>query len=103
MSKFKELINGEKPVLIDFHATWCGPCKSMSPVIDNVAKALKGKAKVIKIDIDKNQELAQKLNIRGVPTFIIYQNGEIMWRESGMQSGANMVKQVESLIATVNA
>jgi len=102
MSKFKELINGDKPVLIDFYATWCGPCKSMSPVIDNVAKALKGKARVIKIDIDKNQELAQKLNIRGVPTFMIYQNGKIMWRESGMQSGTNMVKQVEALINPVN-
>jgi len=98
MSKFEELINGEKPVLIDFHATWCGPCKAMNPVIKDVAKSLKENATVIKIDIDKNQGLAQKLGIRGVPTFIIYQNGEIKWRDSGMQSGTNLVNQVMELV-----
>ena len=98
MSKFKELINGEKPVLVDFHATWCGPCKSMNPVIKNVARELKDQATVIKIDIDKNQSLASKLQIQGVPTFVIYQNGEIKWRASGMQSGASLVNQVKELI-----
>ena len=97
MGKFEDLINGDKPVLIDFHATWCGPCQSMNPIIKDVAKKLKDKATVIKIDIDKNEALANKLNIRGVPTFIIYKKGEIMWRNSGMQSGTNLINQVLEL------
>lgn len=97
MGKFEDLINGDKPVLIDFHAIWCGPCKSMNPVIKEVAKSLKGKATVIKIDIDKNEHLANKLNIRGVPTFIIYKKGEIVWRDSGMQSGTNLINQILEL------
>lgn len=97
MSKFKELINGEKPVLVDFHATWCGPCKSMDPIIKDVSKKLKGKATVIKIDIDKNPALSNSLQIKGVPTFVIYQKGNIVWRASGMQSGKNLIDQVESI------
>lgn len=98
MSTYTNLINGEKPVLIDFHATWCGPCKSMNPIIKQVSKDLKDKATVIKIDIDKNEALASSLQIKGVPTFVIYQKGEIKWRESGMQSQATLVKQVLELV-----
>lgn len=98
MGKFNELVNGEKPVLVDFHATWCGPCKAMSPVISDVAKKMKGKATVIKIDVDKNPQLSNSLNIRGVPTFIIYHKGEIKWRASGMQSGTNLVNELNALV-----
>ena len=98
MSKFQELINGDVPVLVDFHATWCGPCKAMSPVIQDVAKKVKNKATVIKIDIDKNPALANQLQIKGVPTFVIYQKGEIKWRASGMQSGTQLVNQLMSLV-----
>jgi thioredoxin 1 len=91
---FQELINSEQPVLVDFFAEWCGPCKAMAPVLKEVAGKVGDSAKVIKIDIDKNQQLANQLGIRGVPTFILYQNGEIKWRESGMQSATKLINVI---------
>ena len=84
MESFKELINSEKPVLVDFYADWCGPCKAMSPVIQEVAKATQGKARVIKVDIDKSVQAAQAYQVQAVPTFIIFKKGNIVWRHSGM-------------------
>jgi len=84
MAKFSDIINSEQPVLIDFFAEWCGPCKMVSPIIQEVAKETSGKVKVIKIDVDKNQALASKLGIRGVPTLMVYQNGQQMFRQAGV-------------------
>ncbi len=92
---FNKLINGEKPVLIDFHALWCGPCKSQSPIISEVAKKAKGKARVIKIDIDKNQAIAQRFKVMGVPTLMLFKNGQIVWRESGVQSAVKLIGVIE--------
>ncbi|MDA0379973.1 MAG: thioredoxin family protein [Bacteroidetes bacterium] len=83
MSKFGDLIDLEVPVLFNFYAEWNDASLSMTPVLKDVAAALGDKAKVIKIDVDKNQELSQALRIKGLPTLIIYKKGEMMWRQSG--------------------
>lgn len=93
MSNFHKLINENKPVLVDFYATWCGPCKMMGPILEDVKSKVGDKAHIIKIDVDKNQKLANKLGIRGVPTLVIYKNGQIKWRASGVRQ-ANELKQV---------
>jgi thioredoxin 1 len=71
METFQQIINGDKPVLIDFYATWCGPCKAMSPIVEQIGKEMQGEARVLKIDIDKNQALAAQYQIQAVPTFLI--------------------------------
>ncbi|WP_159799622.1 co-chaperone YbbN [Flavobacterium sp. MK4S-17] len=83
MSKFGELINSSVPVLIDFYTEWNEPSVAMHPVIRDVAAALGDRAKVIKIDVDKNQELADALRIKGLPTLMIYKGGQMVWRQSG--------------------
>ncbi|MCB0657095.1 MAG: thioredoxin [Saprospiraceae bacterium] len=85
-AKFNDLIQGDLPVLIDFHAEWCGPCKMQSPIIKEIARTLKDKLRVIKIDIDKNPGITRKYQIRGVPTLAIFKGGELKWMQAGMQS-----------------
>ncbi len=93
MSKFNELINGSTPVLVDFFAEWCGPCKTMAPILSDVSHQVEGKAKVIKVDIDKNQEAAGKYGIMSVPTLMIFKNGEVKWKQSGVLP-ANQIVEV---------
>ena len=92
MSAFQELINGQTPVLVDFHATWCQPCKVMSPILKEVSKEIGDKGKVIKIDVDKNQKAAASFNVRGVPTFILFKEGKVLWRQSGVVPKEQLVQ-----------
>lgn len=81
---FNSIVQSEIPVLVDFHAEWCGPCKVQSPILAELARELKEKIKVIKIDVDKNQEIANRFQIRSVPTLALFKNGQILWRQSGL-------------------
>ena len=88
MEKFEDIIKSDRPVLIDFYATWFGPCKMMHPILEDVAKDVGEKARVIKIDIDKNNELASVYSVRSVPTLMIFKQGEMKWRTSGLTQAA---------------
>ncbi|HLU84150.1 MAG TPA: thioredoxin [Vicingaceae bacterium] len=94
MATFNEIINSDQPVLVDFFATWCGPCKAMSPILDDVAKQVQGKARVLKIDVDKNQQAAAAYQVRGVPTLILFKNGQQLWRQSGVVDANQLVQLI---------
>ncbi len=98
MSSFSDIINQNKPVLIDFYATWCGPCKALAPVLKQVKDTVSDTASVLKIDIDKNQALATKLNVRGVPTLILYKNGKQVWRQSGVVPKDVIINEINSVL-----
>ena len=83
MDRFKELIQSPKPVLVDFYAEWCGPCQIMKPRLLDVAERMGEKAKIVEIDVDREKELAERYRIQSDPTFIIFKNGEQLWRQSG--------------------
>ena len=83
MSKFQEIVKSETPTLVDFYATWCGPCQTMMPILDKLKESMGDKIRILKIDVDKNIDISDKFKVRGVPTFVLFQSGEILWRQSG--------------------
>lgn len=96
---YSEIINDKKPVLVDFSAEWCGPCKAMAPILKSVSKNVGDAGRIIKIDVDKNRGIASDLKIMGVPTFILYKEGKVLWRKSGMQSEQVLTKLIKDAAA----
>ena len=94
MSKFDTIINSEQPVLIDFFAAWCGPCKMLGPILKEVKDSLGERISIIKIDVDKNQQIASKYQVRGVPTMILYQRGQQLWRQSGVLTKQEIINVI---------
>jgi thioredoxin 1 len=91
-NSFDIIIKSEKPVLIDFSADWCGPCKMLAPILKQVKDSLGERITILKIDVDKNQALASKYQVRGVPTMVLYQNGKQLWRQSGVLTKDEIIK-----------
>lgn len=94
MATFAEMINSDKPVLVDFFATWCGPCRTMEPILKNLKSGLGEAATIIKVDVDKNPAAAMAYQVQGVPTLILFKNGKALWR----QSGVVQAKELEQVI-----
>lgn len=100
MDEFNKMIGGEKPTLVDFHATWCGPCKMQGPILEKVKAAVGDKANIVKIDVDQNQELSAKYRVQSVPTLIIFKGGEPLWRASGLHQAADLEAKLREHFAS---
>ncbi len=98
METFDDIIKGDKPVLVDFFAIWCSPCKVLSPTIEALGKELAGQVRVLKMDVDKNETLVTQLKIQSVPTLIIFKKGEIVWRSSGVMDHGSLLQKIQSYI-----
>ena len=94
MASFNDIIGSEKPVLVDFYATWCGPCQALAPILKSVKDELGDDISIIKIDVDKNPQVASQYQVRGVPTMILFSGGKQLWRQSGVLPMAEIIKAI---------
>jgi thioredoxin 1 len=98
MSKFKEIINGDKPVVIDFYADWCQPCKMMPPILKQVKDHYGDQIRILKVDVDKNQAIAQKWGIQSIPTLMVFQKGEMKFRQPGVMQAPQIISALQPLV-----
>ena len=98
MNNFEQLIAGDKPVLVDFFATWCGPCKMMHPILEELKQSIGDQVTIIKIDVDEAQELAVEYGVRAVPTLAIFKQGQLVWREAGVHSVQQLTQALQQLL-----
>ena len=98
MSDFNEIINSEKPTLVDFYATWCGPCQILTPILEGVSTEVGDNAKVLKVDIEKNMETASQYGVRSVPTLILFKEGKEVWRQTGLTQKNVLVETINRAI-----
>lgn len=98
MSEFNNIIKESKPTLVDFFATWCGPCKMMHPILEKLKEKVGGSVSIIKIDVDRNQELSAQFGVQSVPTLIIFKDGEVKWRAAGVHSAEDLEAKLKEFI-----
>ncbi len=97
-AKFQQLISGNTPVLVDFYATWCGPCKAVPPILKQTKDALGDSVKIIKIDIDRNKVLANQYRVQAVPTLILFKSGRIVWQQSGVVPATQLIQKIKAVV-----
>ena len=95
MTNFNELLNSDKPLLVDFYANWCQPCKVQAPILQEVAGVVKTKATIIKVDVDKNPQVAVNYGVQGVPTLVLFKNGKVLWKASGVRTKNEIIEQIQ--------
>lgn len=98
MSSFQQILNDPKPVLIDFYAEWCGPCKMMPPILKELKEKMGETLRIIKIDVDKNQQIASKYQVRGVPTLMLMKEGSVLWKQSGVMDAISLHKTIQNYL-----
>lgn len=96
---FEELVQSETPVLVDFHATWCGPCRAMLPVLDDLEAELGERVRIVKVDVDEHTDLAVRMKVMGVPTFMLFREGKELWRQPGVLTKESLKKIIETAAA----
>lgn len=94
MAKFSEIVASSQPTLVDFYADWCGPCKMMAPILEQVKESLGDKVRIIKIDVDRNQALSAKYAIRSIPTLMLFKQGEILWKQPGVLQERDLTQKI---------